>query len=1086
MFLFNKNPSPHPRNTSKESNTYVRPVSRRDSSTSPHRAPMADNYGPHAGRGYADHLKRSSVFGGRSRSNTANSASSSQRSLGSMTSTDVPSGRTSREGRSNSIGGAQRSERSDSMTRNIFARGSKILRRHNSKFSLSSANSNLDGIEEYFDWRPESSMGGRHPPEPKKDEPTSLDEIQEFFDFRPGSAMSGKVPKASKKKSSGKNLDGIAEYFDWGSGAPPAAKPAKLAKADKKKKGKASIEGIEDYFDWNGTGPAPTPKRPERPAKKGKPNVDGIEEYFDWNAAGPAPAPIRLEKPSKEKPNINGIEEYFDWEGAGAAPVPRRLEKPPKKEKSNFNDIEENFDWVGSAPAPAVSVKREPTKKTKETNKPSKKETNVQGIEEYFDFDGVGPTTATRPPPSNSYSKKNPNLDGLEDYFDWTSGSAKLLRSRKDNRASWKRNISEPFGFQHLTHTGAHHFRELDRTSHNELITEFSAIRASQAPRRELQGIRADDLHFKNFSSEDVTPSPLTANPSESETPPRLSPARSHDLLRESMQSPPAEPQKKLRQSRSVENFSRNSPKRNSKLQSGPVIPPPRRSSRAAVTVAYGQTLADQPSPPSTERPASNLSFRDPQPMDPLLSSPPAASEPPEEEPHDAPHAVTTPNDVALHLRAPSFTDLADVPEEEEHYLTKTVSDPNSRSDSVVSTVRHMPASPSNQTFGRPSLDSARLSAVMNQDNRRLSQASDTLGAYYPPPASGAKSASAEKLTAYGRAADDCWEDDIDYCYEHGAEADGEFEWDRKSFDRERNEMEHERKNAPLPPVPGEEENLEKLNDSVYSEKPETKSSLQGIPDLEPRSAQSASTNDTEVVTPSHLLLPPPNPSSFKESDGFTISPSLLIPQDFEAQMIQDRLYDDIYPPGAERNFPVYPPVIDLAESGTDSLHSRTSLNKCNSQESIILSRAASFANGHRSINSASSVPDLVHSRSCKEAFDAVAEQLADQIASINDCQSTTSSHSRSRSSARNSARDSQKSGKKPVSPNGSVEKLQVRMPSRERSKSEAALEILDSPSDLPPVSFRTRSDTTLPHLKPNHRVSYTLFPSPPNTLPPS
>lgn len=79
--------------------------------------------------------RRLSVFSGRSRSNTTTSTSSRQSPASSMTSTDASSLR-SREGRSGSTAGISIAEKTE-RTRAFFSRGSRILRRQGSKFSIS-------------------------------------------------------------------------------------------------------------------------------------------------------------------------------------------------------------------------------------------------------------------------------------------------------------------------------------------------------------------------------------------------------------------------------------------------------------------------------------------------------------------------------------------------------------------------------------------------------------------------------------------------------------------------------------------------------------------------------------------------------------------------------------------------------------------------------------------------------------------------------------------------------------------------------------------------------------------------------------
>ena len=73
---------------------------------------------------------------------------------------------------------------------------------------------------------------------------------------------------------------------------------------------------------------------------------------------------------------------------------------------------------------------------------------------------------------------------------------------RRGTRNKVPQHISAPYNFQHVTHTHRENMPNL-HTSPQELQSEFSALRASQLPTHgELKGIRVQNLHFENFSSE--------------------------------------------------------------------------------------------------------------------------------------------------------------------------------------------------------------------------------------------------------------------------------------------------------------------------------------------------------------------------------------------------------------------------------------------------------------------------------------------------------------------------------------------------------------------------------------------------------
>jgi hypothetical protein len=88
-------------------------------------------------RAYTEGPKRLSVFGRRSRSNTATSSTSVYQSpASSFASGEESSGRSSQDGRSMSSLGMERPE---SVAKSLINRGSRMLRRQNSKFSIASS-----------------------------------------------------------------------------------------------------------------------------------------------------------------------------------------------------------------------------------------------------------------------------------------------------------------------------------------------------------------------------------------------------------------------------------------------------------------------------------------------------------------------------------------------------------------------------------------------------------------------------------------------------------------------------------------------------------------------------------------------------------------------------------------------------------------------------------------------------------------------------------------------------------------------------------------------------------------------------------
>jgi hypothetical protein len=579
-----------------------------------------------------------------------------------------------------------------------------------------------------------------------------------------------------------------------------------------------------------------------------------------------------------------------------------------------------------------------------------------------------------------------------------------------------KRTISVPFNFQHITHTDSRQFPGLEETSEHDLASEFSAIRASQAPNREIRGIRVQDLHYRNFSSDAVTSNMQTH--SSEDTSSILTSGQKSEFQHRQTPSP----------SGSHRTFGPSQPisarhSLRARSPTSPITPPPRTSSRQAWTVSYDEDPESQTAH-GPDRSTSAGGFRTPTSLDGLILAPTSNLSPAMQ----APHAVTTPDDSAWHLKPPAFLGagpgLADVPEEEEGMFSKRSSRRSSRPNSSGSALRQT------QSLGdmKSMLDQVSRNSLMRaadlqrteRPESTVSEGSDTLeGPYCKAPVKGAVGipGSSRRLSVGLHAVEGCWEDDIDYCYEHEVEADCDYDWDRSSEDEgdsssasvmadstilEQNKATKEGL-AIRPRSPSSEVTSEKLNQSLVDSKKlgETQSFASipkppllvpaYIPHSDPQSAQSvgsAITIDSDLPTPQsppdatalHFNRPMSYASTtFRESDGFTLSPSLLILADFKTHMLADG-YEDMAT-SDKQVYPFYNPidVVDAARASTPSF--RSPLSQSTSQESIIIPSSPSK---HKSSNSGGSLPELVQSRNVRQEFDQAAEQLADHIAALN------------------------------------------------------------------------------------------------------
>ncbi|GKT43823.1 uncharacterized protein ColSpa_04004 [Colletotrichum spaethianum] len=487
-----------------------------------------------------------------------------------------------------------------------------------------------------------------------------------------------------------------------------------------------------------------------------------------------------------------------------------------------------------------------------------------------------------------------------------------------------KLQISGPYNFQHVTHTQRDHLPDLQRGSRAELVTEFSAIRAGQRPTTgQLRGIDVEDLHFSNFSSEALhtqhesapagethaeplhRPPPLTRHTGPTSAPRRMiKHSRSQEQLYSSppRPAPPRPPRSPIRE----EPMSPTLP--------GSPVPPPRSSSRIAKHYTVSQdSIATTDSAP--ESPQTSSSFQHPSPFEVVLevAEPPATAlsimssgDGPEAltDPRFS-HAITTPDDAAWPLTASTTLSyemaLPDVPEEEEQYVLSR----RSRGSlvSMQSSLRGSQSVPVLRQVAQP----------QDESERPSSGASDTLGSFDMLPAQNALQEVLEIDNVAEVSHRASWEDDIDYCYEHEAEANCDYAWDRPSLDLVRESFVQAPfdtdglfvapLSAGLMPAPtGHMDNLPALS-------PASQTSINGheaitptITTLPVKSNFSHPRKETNYRGNSHLhVRTASHASSFKESHGFHLSPSLLIPGDFHQQMLADSDMD-AYPLEAARH----------------------------------------------------------------------------------------------------------------------------------------------------------------------------------------
>lgn len=471
----------------------------------------------------------------------------------------------------------------------------------------------------------------------------------------------------------------------------------------------------------------------------------------------------------------------------------------------------------------------------------------------------------------------------------------RALRGESVSAPQKKLQISGPYNFQHVTHTPKTSVPDLDRSNRIELVSEFSSIRPRRPTDASVNSVQHDESQFTSFSSDTFfhqeDPSAgLNARNNAAQSrekdlppppPPPVPPMRlagRRNLSQDKIRVPPPRPPR-------------------SPTDSGfksPIPPPPRTSSRGSLRRDGVDSLLMS----SIDRPATTTGFRKPQPFSPtspkaLRSAPlthiPPVTESAEEDTAELggfPRAVSTPDEAAWPL-GNNVKQLPDVPEEDEHH-------------SIHRKSRMSVASNHSSLRGSISVPLLRQLSLKQSPQRPPSNASDTLGIF--------DFANIQRLPRSGARDDNLsddmspinWEDDIDYCYEHEAEADCDYAWERPSIDITREDV------NPVQKLGDQTETI--VTYGGFSPRVLSPKSAD-IPALSPAS-QISNLTQQEAITPRDVAIPvtsnfslPRRDSSaqllrdgsrthspemnFKESQGFSLSPSLLIPNDYHQEMLQ-------------------------------------------------------------------------------------------------------------------------------------------------------------------------------------------------------
>jgi hypothetical protein len=545
-----------------------------------------------------------------------------------------------------------------------------------------------------------------------------------------------------------------------------------------------------------------------------------------------------------------------------------------------------------------------------------------------------------------------------------------MIRDGKTNRPTpgLKYRISSPFGFQHLTHTNRQHMATFEQTSGDKLGAGFKTMPSSDRTNH-------TELHFSNFSSEDLIGQDSRSPSALSFGSPPQSPRKHYDPQSE----PSARPG--LRMSRSVDSFSQPGLGLRNHRHSQSVLAPPRLSSLATLPVI--DDIAEEYLP-QTKRSSARRSKRESgiwetfslatTPDDTHLSVS-------RDDTSYFGHAFTTPDDSALPAMTPSFSpSLDDVAEEPERFVRpRRAPQPPTRGSTTPSapnfdtSIFNEQRSPESRRRNRgDSQASPRTHKQGITSSRPVSQQSETLGSSESVRrGSIRKPYTKRRESNTWRATEESWEDSIDYIYDHALEADCDFEWDRVSEDGTEYDGYRNSQQPRLSLQPSYESGPQ------YQSRDFRVSLLvPNVPDLVPTSATSMSTIGTGLTTP----CTPFHGHSVGDVGGYMISPSLLVPPEYKED--QEASYEDLLESyeDSDRHFP----MLHARYSATSSARSRRS-----SYDSSLMSSAQSSGMWsspvRRSASSAGSVPDLVPSRRSRRdlGFSLVMDQMADSVASL-------------------------------------------------------------------------------------------------------
>lgn len=669
-------------------------------------------------------------------------------------------------------------------------------------------------------------------------------------------------------------------------------------------------------------------------------------------------------------------------------------------------------------------------------------------------------------------------------------------------------------------HTTPQKVEKIAELSHSDLIAEFSSLRSSQlgARSRELKGIKATEIQRGSYSStaprsEDSPASPLlTGYRASPPTSPMTRKWQEEDAQYDASMMPIPSPNRSLRPSNSIDNFSQPSPRYHS-AQTTPTSPPPRSSSRI---VAPDFFTFHQEAPMDTSF-EPEVPLEGPEPPDrPIAAWNDGVYD------LGLPHAITTPDDSALWIK----TELAGVPEEDEFSVSEgkrsSTNTLTLRTPACNSVLRHAKSFPSfHVSPPRPN----RWSGVLPQtpevdDGPHPSHGFEVFSVGPPNPEEHVEDVPVQPRFSRRLSArrEESWEDVIDYCYEHEAEADCNFDWDCISTHEESPEapaltINSSVESSTAQPIQHEDTTTSSnpshpsysRSSSNYSTSPPPLLPLQtSLPELDPPSANSTVSSFSSIpeaitpLNPSQSGLPSqisaPNSKPWSDQD-LTVPSWLIAADNRDSVALQDDLYHQIitgdFIPGSQQQQMQFPFAVGRVDGSTISnspRSSRSPISKSSSQESFWFAHQP--ARRQRNVGSVGSLPELMCVKTSRDKSDAGVEQFAEHFIGLTPAEGSLDTasqrHRNSPSLAKDVALKNILAKAMPSEDPVQVAELPLHPALRDQAGSDAAFrnQIQDT-ATLPPPQMgeagfarRMRSTSSASSLSQRaSRTSYSLFP---------